>query len=143
MQLSKFCDYGLRALMYLGARKGEITAADEIARAFGISHHHIVKSLQALCRQGLVRSVPGRKGGYLYEGDPEKISIGDVVQKIEPNFHLAECFTPHKNTCPLTPGCGLQSALDEARASFIETLNQYTLKDLVASQADKLLAIGP
>ena len=142
MQLSKFCDYGLRALMYLGARTGKITSAEEMARAFDISHNHIVKSLQALCREGLIRSVPGRGGGYLFEQSTERIRIGDVVQKIEPNFHMAECFSLPKNTCPLTPECGLQAALIDARDTFLETLNQYTLKDLIAPQIDKLLAIG-
>ena len=142
MQLSKFCDYGLRALMYLGARKGRVTAAEEIAGAFAVSQNHIVKSLQALSREGLVRSVPGRGGGYVFEGAAGGIRIGDVVEKIEPNFHMAECFSPPQNTCPLTPECGLQAALVDARDAFLDTLNRYTLDDLIAPQRGKLLAIG-
>lgn len=142
MHLSKFCDYALRALMYLGARPDKITAADEIATAFGISTNHVVKSLQALSRENLVRSVPGRGGGYVFESSLKKIKLGDVVQKLEPNFYVAECFSPEKNTCPLTPECGLQGALGNATNSFIDTLNNYTLADLVTSQSKKLLTIG-
>ena len=142
MHLSKFCDYALRALMYLGARPNKITAADEIAKAFGISTNHIVKGLQALSRESLVRSVPGRGGGYVFESSLAQIKLGDVVQKLEPNFHMAECFSHEKNTCPLTPECGLQDALGTAKDTFIDTLNKYTLEDLVTPQTKKLLTIG-
>ena len=141
MHLSKFCDYALRSLMYLGARPGTVTAAEDIARAFGISGHHVVKSLQALCRANLVRSVPGRGGGYVFEGVPQRIKLGDAVQTLEPNFHMAECFAPEKNTCPLPPGCGLQGALSNATGAFLDNLNRYTLKDLIETQTERLLSL--
>ena len=142
MHLSKFCDYALRSLMYLGARPGKITAADEIAKAFGISTNHIVKSLQGLAKAGYVTSLSGRGGGYIFDRPLSQVRIGDVVEQLEPNLHMAECFSQEKNTCPLTPGCELQSALSNACNSFIETLNQYTLEDLILPQTKKLLAIG-
>ncbi|MFT5369464.1 MAG: Rrf2 family nitric oxide-sensitive transcriptional repressor [Candidatus Latescibacterota bacterium] len=142
MHLSKFCDYALRSLMYLGARPGSVTVADEIAKAFGVSSNHIVKSLQGLTRAGHVQSVSGRGGGYVLDRPPSSIRVGDVVKQLEPNLHMAECFSQEKNTCPLTPGCGLESALSHACQTFIETLNQYTLEDLIASQTEKLLSIG-
>lgn len=143
MHLSKYCDFALRSLMYLGARPNRVTAADEIAQAFDISTNHMVKSLQGLSREKLIRSVPGRNGGYVFEQSASQIRIGDVVRNLEPNFHMAECFSHEKNTCPLTPECGLQSALSEACEAFLNTLNQHTLADLIASQTQKLLAIGP
>lgn len=142
MHLSKFCDYALRSLMYLGARPGTVTAADEIAKAFGISNNHIVKSLQGLAKAGYVESISGRGGGYVFNRSPESICIGKVVEQLEPNLHIAECFSPDKNTCPLTPACELQSALSNACHSFIDTLNQYTLKDLILPQTKTLLALG-
>ena len=142
MHLSKFCDYALRALMYLGARPGKVVAASEIAHAFGVSTHHMVKSLQSLCRQDLVRSVAGRGGGYVFERPPTSVRLGQVVQGLEPHFHLAECFAPQADSCPLTPECGLQHALGEARDDFIDALDRYTLEDLVHSQQPRLLAIG-
>jgi Rrf2 family nitric oxide-sensitive transcriptional repressor len=142
MHLSKYCDYALRSLMYLGARSGKITAADEIAKAFGISTNHVVKSLQGLAKAGYVTSVSGRGGGYVFDRPLYKIRVGDIVERLEPNLHMAECFSEEKNTCPLTPGCALQSALSHACHTFIETLNQYTLEDLIAPQTQKLLAIG-
>lgn len=142
MHVSKFCDYALRSLMYLSVRPGKVTAADEIAKAFGISTNHVVKSLQGLAKANYVASISGRGGGYVFDRVPASIRVGEIVEKLEPNLHMAECFSPEKNTCPLTPGCGLESALANACNTFIETLNQYTLEDLITSQTQKLLAIG-
>ena len=142
MQLSKFSDYGLRALMYLGARQGRVARAEEIAGAFGISANHMVKSLQALVRQGWVRSLPGRGGGYVFGEDAARIRVGEVVRQLEPNFDMAECFAPEKNSCPLVPGCLLSTALDEAQAAFLAELDCYTVEDLLAAKRDRLLAIG-
>ena len=128
--------------MYLAARPGKTIAASEVARAFGVSANHMVKSLQSLCRAGLIRSLPGRAGGYVFEGLPAQIAIGDLVQQLEPNLDMAECFAPQTNTCPLTPECGLQSALGDAKNAFVQALNGYTLKDLVDSQPQKLWSIG-
>ncbi|MBT3601863.1 MAG: Rrf2 family transcriptional regulator [Candidatus Latescibacteria bacterium] len=142
MHLSKYCDYALRSLMYLGARSGNITAADEIAKAFGVSTNHIVKSLQGLTKADHIQSISGRGGGYVFNRPPSSVRVGDVVKQLEPNLHMAECFSQEKNTCPLTPGCGLELALSHACQTFIDTLNQYTLEDLIASQTQKLLSLG-
>lgn len=142
MHLSKFCDYALRSLMYLGVRSGKVIAADEIATAFGISTNHIVKSLQGLAKAGYIQSISGRGGGYIFDGTLAHIRVGEVVEQLEPNLHMAECFSPDKNTCPLIPGCELQTALSQACRAFIETLNQYSLEDLIEPQTQKLLAIG-
>ena len=142
MHISKYCDFALRALMYLGVRPDEIVPANDIARAFGVSTNHLVKSLQGLVREGLVRSVPGRGGGYVLDKSASHTRIGDIVRNLEPNFHIAECFAPNDNTCPLTLACGLHDALYRAKESFLETLNQYTLADLIAPQYQTLLDIG-
>ena len=142
MHLSKYCDYALRALMYLSVRPSQVTAADEIAKAFGISTNHVVKSLQGLAKANYVQSISGRGGGYVFDQVPASIRVGEIVKQLEPNLHMAECFAPEKNTCPLTPGCGLEQALANACHTFIDTLNQYTLEDLTTSQTAKLLAIG-
>jgi Rrf2 family nitric oxide-sensitive transcriptional repressor len=142
MQISKFSDYGLRALMYLGARNGQVTKAEEVAEAFGISTNHVVKSLQALVGQGWVRSMAGRGGGYVFEGSASRIRVGEVVRQLEPNFDMAECFAPEKNSCPLVPGCLLSTALDGAKAAFLAELDRYSVEDLIATKRDGLLAIG-
>jgi Rrf2 family nitric oxide-sensitive transcriptional repressor len=133
VQLSLHADYGLRVLLYLGTRPGEIVATHEISDAYGISKNHLVRVMQTLGEAGYVRVIPGRAGGVTLARDPAKIHLGDVVRDAEPNLHLVECFDHATNTCPIVKVCDLQSALRRALEAFLAELNKHTLADLLTS----------
>lgn len=54
-----------------------------------------------------------------------------MVRETEPNFELLECFNAEKNTCPLDPSCTLKGVFKQAERRFLETLDQYTLADMI------------
>jgi len=139
MRLSRFTDIGLRSLMYLGAR-GERASARAVADAYGVSKDHVMKSLQALTDLGLVDATPGRYGGFRLACDPGAVRLGQLVQDLEPSMALAECFQAD-STCPLTSACELAVALEQAQRAFIDTLNRYTLADLVRSNRPQLVQL--
>lgn len=66
---------------------------------------------------------------------PDKIRLSDVIRATEPDFALVECFTP-ENNCLITPRCRLKGVLKEALTAFVETLDRYTLADLILSPKD-------
>jgi len=132
VQLTLYTDYSLRTLIYLGAVKRAATIA-EIASSFGISRNHLSKVANHLVHLGLVHSMQGKGGGLNLAVSPDEVRIGDVVRKVEPNFHLVECFNREDDTCPITPACGLKHVLAEAEVAFMSTLNRYTLQDLLTS----------
>src|SRR3546814_1174485 len=43
MRLTRYTDYAMRVLLYLGARPGELCSISEIARGYGISQNHLMK----------------------------------------------------------------------------------------------------
>jgi Rrf2 family nitric oxide-sensitive transcriptional repressor len=116
--------------MYLAARPGRPSSTQEMADAYGISKHHLVRVVQTLAQQGDVEVRPGRAGGVLLARAPGDIRLGRVVRAAEPDFHLVECFDRDKNTCPIAPACGLKGVLYEAREAFLAVLDKYTLADL-------------
>ena len=63
MQLTQFSDYSLRLLLYLAAHPDRLVPIDEVSRAYGVSHHHLVKIVQLLVDRKLVASTRGRGGG--------------------------------------------------------------------------------
>lgn len=131
MQLSLHADYGLRVLLYLGTRPGEVVPTQEISDAYGISKNHLVRVMQTLGEAGYVQVLPGRSGGVRLAKDAAKIRLGDVVRDAEPNLHLVECFDHKSNTCPIVKVCELQGALARALDAFLTELNQHTLADLL------------
>ncbi|MDE3154312.1 MAG: Rrf2 family transcriptional regulator [Acidobacteriota bacterium] len=132
MQLNVFTDYACRVLIYAAAHDRGPCTSDEIAEAFGISRHHLVKVINELQHLGFLETRRGRAGGIRLARAPERIGLGEVIRRTEGTLALVECFDRETDTCPLTPACGLRGALKEAFEAFFATLDRYTLADLVA-----------
>jgi len=133
MRLTQFSDYALRMLLYLAVHRDRPVPVAEMAEAYGISHHHLVKVAGMLGSLGLVSSVRGRAGGFRLSVEPEEVNVGWVVRHTEPDFHLVECFDRERDTCPITPACMLRGVLADAGEAFLATLDGYTLAQFLAS----------
>jgi Rrf2 family transcriptional regulator, nitric oxide-sensitive transcriptional repressor len=131
MQLNSFTDYSLRVLIYAAVHRDRRCRTAEIASAFGISRHHVVKVIHVLQRLGYIETIRGRAGGLQLARAPEHISIGEVVRRTEGTLALVECFDRKTSTCPLTPACGLKEVLREAFDTFFAVLDRATLADLI------------
>nr|WP_217911038.1 Rrf2 family transcriptional regulator [Myxococcus sp. AM011] len=131
VHLTLHADYSLRVLLYLAARPGRLASTQELADAYGISKHHLVRVVQTLSGEGFVEVKAGRSGGVTLARPTKDISVGKVLRAAEPDFELVECFNRETNTCPIAPACGLKGVLSEAREAFLAVLDRYTLADLV------------
>jgi len=140
VQLSLHAEYALRVLLYLGAQPDRVVSTAEISDAYGISKNHLVRVMHTLSNDGYLHLIPGRAGGVSLAMDPRLIRLGDVVRRAEPTLRLAECFDITTNTCGLAPFCSLRPVLKEALASFLATLNAYTLADLLAGGTQERIA---
>lgn len=134
MQLTQFTDYGLRSLMYLAAQPDRLCSVREIAEHYGISRNHLVKVVHRLSQLGYIISSKGKGGGIRLAHEPKALHLGNLVQELEPNMHLVECFNRETNTCTVVSACKLKHLLADANKTFIESLNQHTLADAVADK---------
>ena len=130
MKLTTFTDYSLRVLLYLAARPEERATIAQIAGAYGISEHHLVKVVHFLGKQGWLANVRGKGGGMELALPPELVGLGDVVRATEGEAVIAECFETDGGHCCITPGCRLRGVLKEAVKAFEAVLDRYTLADL-------------
>ncbi len=131
MRLSLFTDYSLRVLMFAALKEGVAFSLSDVAAAYGISRHHLVKVVNQLSKLGYVETKRGRNGGIALGMKTEDIRIGMVVRRTENSTFVVECFDPKTNTCPLNGVCRLKGVLGEATLAFYNTLDRYTLADLV------------
>ena len=132
MQLNLSTDIALRTLIYLG-QKGEPATIAEIAKAFDIVKTHLMKVVMTLVAAGLVSSVRGRNGGILLAREARAIRIGEVVERMETSMALVFCMKDGttNDACPLLPGCRLRKLFFKAQKSFLASLNESTLADLL------------
>ncbi len=131
MRLTVFTDYGLRVLLVLTARSGELVTIAEVSTAFDISEAHLMKVANTLARTGWVETVRGRGGGMRLATDPERLTLRRIVETLEAEFALVECFGEH-NLCRLSGGCGVEPVLGKALRAFFEELEKHTLAGLAA-----------
>ena len=131
MRLTLQTDYALRILMALGQDSERVISVDELSKQFQVSKNHLMKTAQALVAAGFVATTRGRTGGLRLAKPAEGINIGAVVEAIEPDFHVAECF--HKSTCSFLPSCRLRGLLGQARSNFMQTLVAKNLSDILAN----------
>jgi len=129
MKLTLFTDYSMRVLLYLGARPDRLCSIAEIARAYGVSHNHLMKVVNQLARQGYVDSVRGRSGGIRLGRAPEDINLGALIRTTEDGFDLVDC-----GACVVAPACGVTGVLGEALGAFMAVLDRYTLADMLTSR---------
>jgi Rrf2 family nitric oxide-sensitive transcriptional repressor len=127
MRLTRYTDYAMRVLLYLGARSERLCSIAEIARAYGISQNHLMKIVNDLAREGYIESVRGRSGGIRLGRPASAINIGEVIRHSEEGFDLVDCAS-----CVISPACGFNGALHEALAAFMAVLDRHTLADLTA-----------
>lgn len=131
MRLTRYTDYAMRVLLYLGARPERLCSISEIAGAYDISQNHLMKVVSDLVNAGYLVSVRGRFGGVRLARTPAEINIGAVVRHTEDGFDLVDC-----GSCIIAPACGLTGALHQALAAFMKVLDGYTLESLLSRRAD-------
>jgi Rrf2 family transcriptional regulator, nitric oxide-sensitive transcriptional repressor len=129
MRLTAFTDYGLRALMRLAGEPSRVFTTEEIAREFSISRNHLTKVVRDLADAGFVTTQRGANGGFILAKPPERITVGDVVRRMEARHAIVECFRADGGSCVLTPRCRLKSQLKRAADAFLRELDKTSLAE--------------
>jgi Rrf2 family nitric oxide-sensitive transcriptional repressor len=130
MRLTEHTDYALRTLIYLGVRGDRLTPVGEVAQAYGLSKHHLLKVANHLAAAGYVQTVRGNGGGLRLAQPAEAINIGAVVRTTETDLDLVPCFC-EGGGCRIETGCILRTTLNTALRAFLAELDRTTLADLV------------
>ncbi|EAR07650.1 RrF2 family transcriptional regulator [Reinekea blandensis] len=136
MKINSFTNYSFRILIMLGANPGRTIPLSEIASAYGISINHLKKVAARLIEQSLVDTVRGRSGGLVLKKAPEDIRLGEIFRISQTDTAFVECMDASSEGCVISPVCRLQGIFQKALAQFIDTMDGYTLADLVENKDD-------
>lgn len=136
MRLTRFTDFGLRALMILAGQPQRSFTTGEIAARAGVSRNHMVKIVGELARAGFIKTRRGKGGGFMLARDAGEISLGAVARRLEAGSALVECFRADGGDCRLAHGCGLRCHLGRAEEAFFGALDAVPLADIAYVRDD-------
>lgn len=129
MRISVFEDASLRIVMLLAAIPERQLTSRNIAEAVGVPYNHISKAVLKLGELGLLDSSRGRGGGVRIAAAGLKYSVGGLLRALDRDEFPAACRSA-EGDCPLNHQCNLQSALDQAKEAFYQSLDQVIIADL-------------
>jgi Rrf2 family nitric oxide-sensitive transcriptional repressor len=141
MRLALWTGYALRTLTFAGAKGGRLATIAEIAASFDISKAHLMKVVNRLGQQGYLDTVRGKGGGIRLARSPAEIRVGAVVRETEEDLAVMGCLA-EAGFCRIEGCCVLRRALREATLAFLQTLDGYTLADLLAPGAQLVASLG-
>lgn len=137
MQLSKRCEYALRALIDIGIAHEmgrDLLPIAELAKHERIPLKFLEQILLQLKTAGYLDSKRGKGGGYALKKPLQLVRIGDVVRKIDGPLAPIRCASVtayERCSCPDEEHCGLRMLMVDVRNSTAGILDQHTLQDVV------------
>lgn len=132
LQITKKTDYGLLFLSAMAKETpGEYIPLRKIAESENLPYKFLSQIAIELRSHGFVESKEGLGGGYRLKGKPNKIDLSDIIQTL--NGPIAPTGCLRGKYCQHAPRCGHKKIMDKLGRVVIDSLSQYSLKDLVAA----------
>lgn len=141
MKLTRFTDYSIRVLIYLGLQNDGRVTIREISDAYDISRNHLMKVVSNLSRLGYIEAQRGPGGGISLARPASDINLADVIYAMEEDLDMVECFRP-TGQCAITPVCRLRGMLQKALNDYMQSLRAHTLQDLLHPGTELQMKLG-
>jgi Rrf2 family protein len=133
LKISRLTDYGLLATVYLARKAGEVVAAREIASFYHLPLPMITKVLKTLHAGGIVQSYRGSGGGYSFDGDPDIVTLGQIIETLEGPWDLVECESfddAGHAVCSIRVACPSRRFMFGINRAIKGAFEQVTLSEL-------------
>lgn len=138
MKFSVGVEYALHCLLYMvNIEKDKAVGIRDLATFQGISESYLSKVYGRLSKSGIIKSIPGVKGGYALARSPKEITFWDVVEAVEGNESFFQCAEIRQNNILLDKNnlpdthtkcpCLIKVVMNEAEDEMRKYLEQKTL----------------
>ena len=97
----------------------------DFSERLGISRRHLEPVLQALVREGILKSIRGPRGGYVLAREKRRISLGDIVRAA--NSVADGGMSDVSQLCSRV----INPVVATATAAAAEALNEVALSDIM------------
>ena len=133
MKLTTKSRYAINALAELLVFAGNTPVRlKDISEKQNIELNYLEQIFRKLRLAGIVKSIRGRNGGYVYASDPSKISIKQVMDAVEEDLDATNCAGA--SSCFEGRQCSSHKLWDDLNHVVDNYLSKIFINDLVEPQ---------
>ena len=148
MKISKKGEYAMRALIDFAMAQAmgrELVPLSALAETQNIPVSFLEQILILLKRNGILKSVRGKYGGYSLAVQARTIMMGNVVRLIDGPLAPIACasttaFEPC--SCPDIDHCGLRLFMIDVRQAISNVMDRYSLEQVAGVALAKFQSAG-
>ena len=130
---SRYAVNALADLEHLSSYENPVSLKD-IADRQGIDLTYLEQLFRKLRIAGIVKSVRGRNGGYVYASNPQNISIKSIMDAVEENLDATKCAGT--SSCHSGQQCNSHKLWDDLNKVVDEFFSDISIADLVEKPKD-------
>jgi len=130
---SRYAVNALADLEHLSSYENPVSLKD-IADRQGIDLTYLEQLFRKLRIAGIVKSVRGRNGGYVYASNPQNISIKNIMDAVEENLDATKCAGT--SSCHSGQQCNSHKLWDDLNKVVDEFFSDISIADLVEKPKD-------
>lgn len=134
--ISQTAEYALRAMVSLAKLPELSRPCHSLAKECRVPSGYLHKILKQLVSRGLITSKRGLNGGFTLNFPPEKITILQVINAVDPIKRIESCPLNLPEHCESL--CPLHSSLDNAIAMICDTFSNTSLAEIASGYPDTL-----
>lgn len=130
MRLSRLADFAVVLMTHVAQHHEGVHTASEAAAATQLPVPTVAKVLARLCRERLLTSIRGVKGGYQLARPAAEISVGAIVNALDGPIALTQCIKLGPGRCEVEAVCPSRVGLHRINIAVYKALDDVSLADI-------------
>ncbi len=136
MKLSKTSEYALRVLSFMINSDMQVFSAKYLIETLGVPDKYLRKLMTDLSKNGFIRSMQGRDGGYTFAKNANKIYISQVIEAVEGMDRYKGCIMGFGECSDDNP-CSLHENYAPIKDQLINFLSTTAISELKSTNVLK------
>ncbi|HLP71974.1 MAG TPA: Rrf2 family transcriptional regulator [Bacteroidales bacterium] len=138
---NKETEYAIRSLVYIKLQniKSRRPGVAEISKEIEAPPFFVAKILQRLVRDGYLRSLKGKGGGFYFDENKKDLALLDLITETEGNDSFTSCVFGLKE-CNSDEPCPLHEKYAPIRDSLTRLVSDETVGGLAEKMYEKELS---
>jgi Rrf2 family transcriptional regulator, iron-sulfur cluster assembly transcription factor len=133
MNFSKTASYSLNVLIYMAAHEDGNMSAAFLFEKLAIPYSYLRRILTGLSKNGFIRSIRGRSGGFALGKAKEEIFLADIIEATDGLESLNKCILGF-TSCPFNFECSMHPVWETTRNRILKVLKETSLAHVIAGK---------